>query len=89
MMRISRPAYLLLLLFALLADLPDRREAEDPAGAARLEKASEDLSAFGNARGVRNLFERALSRQADRLAGYEEITKEDLETLTKEDIEKA
>ena len=56
---------------------------------ARLEKASEDLSAFGNARGVRNLFERALSKQADRLAGYEEITKEDLETLTKEDIEKA
>ena len=56
---------------------------------ARLEKASEDLSAFGNARGVRNLFERALSRQADRLAGYEEITKEDLETLTREDIEKA
>ncbi len=52
----------------------------------RLEKASEDLSAFGNARGVRNLFERALSRQADRLAGYEEITKEDLETLTADDI---
>ena len=55
----------------------------------RLEKASEDLSTFGNARGVRNLFERALSRQADRLAGYEEITKEDLETLTAEDLEKA
>ena len=53
---------------------------------ARLVKASEDLSAFGNARGVRNLFERALSRQADRLASYEEITKEDLETLTAEDI---
>ena len=52
----------------------------------RLIKASEDLSAFGNARGVRNLFERALSRQADRLAGYEEITKEDLEALTAEDI---
>ena len=52
----------------------------------RLVKASEDLSAFGNARGVRNLFERALSKQADRLAGYEEITVEDLETLTAEDI---
>ena len=56
---------------------------------ARLVKASEDLSAFGNARGVRNLFERALSKQADRLAGYEEITKEDLESLTAEDIKEA
>ena len=56
---------------------------------ARLVKASEDLSAFGNARGVRNLFERALSKQADRLAGNEEITKEDLESLTAEDIKEA
>ena len=53
---------------------------------ARLTEASEDLSAFGNARGVRNLFERALAHQADRLAGYEQITREDLETLTAEDI---
>ena len=52
----------------------------------RLAEASADLSAFGNARGVRNLFERALSRQADRLATYPEITREDLETLTAEDI---
>ena len=52
-----------------------------------LEDASRDLSAFGNARGVRNLFERALSRQADRLAGYETITREDLETLTAEDLQ--
>ena len=56
---------------------------------ARLEEASEDMSGFGNARGVRNLFERALSKQADRLAGYEEITREDLETLTAEDIRAA
>ena len=42
--------------------------------------------AFGNARGVRNLFERAMAAQADRLASLEKLTKEDLMTLTKEDL---
>ena len=42
--------------------------------------------AFGNARGVRNLFERAVAAQADRLAALETLTKEDLMTLTKEDL---
>ena len=55
----------------------------------RIEHDSRDVDGFGNARGVRNLFERALARQADRLAAFSTITKEDLMTLTKEDIEKA
>ena len=42
--------------------------------------------AFGNARGVRNLFERAVAAQADRLAAMTDLTKDDLMTLTKEDL---
>ena len=52
----------------------------------RIETDSQDVDGFGNARGVRNLFERALARQADRLAAFSTITKEDLMTLTKADL---
>lgn len=48
-----------------------------------------DVEGFGNARGVRNLFERAVSAQADRLATETDITRETLMTLTAEDIRKA
>ena len=41
---------------------------------------------FGNARGVRNLFEQILVQQANRLAGMENVTKEDLMLLTREDV---
>lgn len=41
---------------------------------------------FGNARGVRNLFEKILMVQANRLAGETEITKEKLMCITAEDI---
>ena len=41
---------------------------------------------FGNARFVRNLFEAAVSRQADRLAAVEHPTDEQLTTLTAADI---
>ena len=41
---------------------------------------------FGNARGVRNLFEQILTEQANRLAGMEKFTKEDLMTITQEDV---
>ena len=47
---------------------------------------SMDVRGFGNARGVRNLFERAMTAQANRLAADPEITKEDLMTLTADDI---
>jgi SpoVK/Ycf46/Vps4 family AAA+-type ATPase len=44
---------------------------------------------FGNARGVRNLFEKVLTAQANRLAAMAEITRDDLMCLTKEDVEAA
>ena len=48
---------------------------------------SRDVKGFGNARGIRNLFEKAIAAQADRLAEYEgEITKEVLMNLTAEDL---
>lgn len=53
--------------------------------AEELKKAAEDED-FGNARGVRNLFEKAVSRQADRLARLKNPAREDLMRLTKEDI---
>ena len=41
---------------------------------------------FGNARAVRNVFEKAISIQADRLASSYEISDDDLSVLTSEDI---
>ena len=41
---------------------------------------------FGNARDVRNIFERAVTNQANRLAAMEKPTKDDLMKLLKEDI---
>ena len=48
--------------------------------------AAMDTKGFGNARGIRNLFERAVTAQANRLATDPDITKEDLMTLTADDI---
>jgi len=42
---------------------------------------------FGNARDVRNIFERAVSRQADRVAGLDAPTKEDLMALNEVDLD--
>ena len=44
---------------------------------------------FGNARGVRNVFERLLVAQANRLAQSEDLSKEDLMTITTEDVQAA
>ncbi|HPE16702.1 MAG TPA: AAA family ATPase, partial [Oscillospiraceae bacterium] len=41
---------------------------------------------FGNARDVRNIFEKAVARQSDRVAAMEKPTKEDLMTLTAADL---
>ena len=46
-------------------------------------------AAFGNARGVRNLFERIVACQADRLAGMSHATREDLMQLLPEDVQTA
>ena len=48
-----------------------------------------DVKGFGNARGVRNLFERAVSAQANRLARLENVTRDQLMQLTCEDIRAA
>lgn len=44
---------------------------------------------FGNARYVRNLFERAVEQQANRLSAKRSISDDELSVLTKEDIENA
>ena len=55
-----------------------------------LERESQDVEGFGNARGVRNLFEKAIAAQADRLAlGKEEINKDTLMCLKAEDLRTA
>jgi len=45
-----------------------------------------DRKIFGNARGIRNLFEKMLVGQANRLASIEEPTIEDLSTILPEDL---
>ena len=45
-----------------------------------------DPETFGNARGVRNIFEHILVAQNNRLATMETVTKEDLMTLTQDDV---
>lgn len=45
-----------------------------------------DTKGFGNARGVRNLFERAVSAQADRLASLPNLTRDLLMCLTSDDL---
>ncbi len=63
---------------------------EDAREAARayIEAANTGSIAFGNARGVRNIFERLLVAQANRLADDPDITKEELMTITAEDVQK-
>lgn len=56
---------------------------------AYFDAASEFSADFGNARGVRNTFEKILSAQANRLAETKEVTKDDLMKITKEDVRAA
>ena len=58
-------------------------EAEE-AAKKRLE--AENSPSFGNGRGVRNLFERVLVRQAGRLAAKENVTKDELMEIKPEDF---
>ena len=44
---------------------------------------------FGNARTARNIFEKAINAQADRIAQQEEISDQDLQLISAEDIETA
>ena len=54
-----------------------------------IKRENTDPSSFGNARGVRNIFERILVCQANRLAGMETVTREDLMKITRADVEAA
>ena len=61
-------------------------DAKEPLESILREK-SADVKGFGNARGVRNLFEKAISAQADRLAqSTGPLTKETLMLLTEDDL---
>lgn len=51
-----------------------------------IEKENDDPISFGNARGVRNLFEQVLVQQANRLAKETEITRESLMEISAQDI---
>ncbi len=49
---------------------------------------NKDISAFGNARGVRNLFEKIEINQMSRLGNESYVTNEDLTTIILDDIPK-
>ncbi|MBQ2034492.1 MAG: AAA family ATPase [Peptococcaceae bacterium] len=53
-----------------------------------LSEASKTHKTFGNGRGVRNLFEKILVEQANRLASMNDITRERLMEVTVEDVQK-
>jgi stage V sporulation protein K len=53
---------------------------------ARIQAESGDELSFGNARGVRNIFEKVLVAQANRLAAMESVSKEDLMRITAADV---
>ena len=53
-----------------------------------IEASNTHTISFGNARGVRNIFERLLVQQANRLAGQQGVTVEDLMTITAADVQK-
>ena len=62
---------------------------EDARKAVRLLIAEKNTApvSFGNARGVRNLFEQILTAQCNRLAALETLSREDLMRLTCADVE--
>ena len=63
-------------------------EAEEQVRAC-LQAENTDPVTFGNARGVRNLFERVLVCQANRLAELEQVSREELTAITAEDVSAA
>ena len=78
----------LLEIFRMRCDKGCYQLEEDAAGLVRdfLREENRDPESFGNARGVRNVFERILVCQANRLAGMENVTREDLMKLTAADV---
>lgn len=62
-------------------------EAAKEAVKAQIDKENTSSISFGNARGIRNIFERVLVAQANRLAAMENVTREDLLRITAEDVD--
>lgn len=56
---------------------------------ALIAEANTNSIAFGNARGVRNIFEKVLVNQANRLSEMESVTREDLMRITEADVDRA
>ena len=52
-----------------------------------IDLSNQNIAGFGNARGVRNIFERLLVAQANRLASDSDISKDELMTITLADVE--
>jgi Cdc6-like AAA superfamily ATPase len=67
------------------AGLVVEQEALDTVGVRLAQMSPEERKDFGNARGVRNIFEKMVINQANRVVELEEPTKEQLMTLTGED----
>ena len=61
-------------------------EGAQEAARAYIEAANTSSISFGNARGVRNIFEKLLVEQANRLSTAADITKEQLMTITESDV---
>jgi SpoVK/Ycf46/Vps4 family AAA+-type ATPase len=53
------------------------------------EAVGESAGEFGNARGVRNSFEKILTEQANRIAELPSVTRDDLMKITKDDVTRA
>ena len=51
-----------------------------------IDAANTSSIAFGNARGVRNIFEKLLVEQANRISASAEVTREQLMQIMKEDV---
>ena len=93
-MLMSRVVALLVLLSLVLGALTGRMAQVSQATVSGAEEAvrtliqqeNDNSISFGNARGVRNLFEDVLVRQAGRLAAAENITAELLMEIRREDI---
>ena len=56
---------------------------------ALISEANTNSISFGNARGVRNIFEKVLVNQANRLAEMDDVTRDDLMRITESDVQKA
>ncbi len=79
----------LLSMFKMRCDKGKYTLSEEAEEAAKRRLEAENGPTFANGRGVRNLFERVLVRQAGRLASQEGVTKEQLMEIRPEDFEEA